>query len=70
MITIIRVSDGMREVDFQSGMTVNTVLDQVGWELKDNEEVRVNGTPVNGQGLETPLRDLDTIVIVKPIAGN
>ena len=60
----------MKEFDFESGMTVADALDAAGWELKDNEELRVNGSPINGSGVDPELRDLDTLVIVKNISGN
>ena len=70
MITIIRVPDGHQDFDFAPGMTVQDAIDKAGWELKANEEVRVNGRPVNGSGLATELRDNDAIIIVKNISGN
>lgn len=70
MITLVRVPDGYKELDFEAGMTISDALAKAGWDLKDNEEVRVNGSPVNGNGLDTELRDLDGVIIVKNISGN
>lgn len=70
MITLVRVPDSFKEIDYESGMTVGDAIDSVDWELKDNEEIRINGRPVNGNGLDTELRDQDAVVIVKNISGN
>ena len=70
MITIMRVPDGHKDLTYESGMTVNDAIEMADWELKDNEEVRLNGRPVNGNGLDTELRDNDAVLIVKNISGN
>ncbi len=70
MITIIRVGDGHKDFTYENGMTVNKLIDKAEWELKENEEVRINGKAVNGSGLDTELRDNDAVLIVKNISGN
>ena len=70
MITVVRVPDGYKDVDFTAHMSVEDAIDAAGYELKDNEEVRVNNEPINGNGLDTELRDNDVVLIVKDITGN
>lgn len=70
MITLVRVPDSYKDIDFVAGLKVGEAINEAGWELKDNEEVRINGQPVNGEGMNTRLRDGDAVVIVKNISGN
>ncbi len=67
-VLVVRIPDGQKEVPFTAGMTAGDAIDEAGFELKANEELRINGGVQNGR--ETAIRDGDAVIVVKDISGN
>ena len=69
MITVIKIPNGYKELDFKLDMTIGDILKESGLMVENKEEVRVNGEIIS-KDFMNKVHDKDSVTILQLIKGS